>query len=192
MICEIWACVFGGRLSPLVNLLTDEAQTAYKPNRSTLDVLSQIENGAKQSKTNQLMLIDLANAIGFIERGILSPTLYETGTPRTYIRAQQPGHTGTQLRHKLDGQLGGEINNNKGVSQGIPLSAQLFAIYFNAALQEYDNASPGEIKQTQQETYERTEFGERKVTTHLWRCPNTNKKKHRPQPPRLYAKPESF
>ena len=52
---------------------------------------------------------------------------------------------------------------------GTPLSAQLFAIYGDAMLQEYDNALHGEIKQTQQETYERNEFGEHKVTTHLRR-----------------------
>ena len=31
---------------------------------------------------------------------------------------------------------------------GRPLSAQLFAIYFGAMIQEYDNASPDKIKQT--------------------------------------------
>ena len=43
-------------------------------------------------------------------------------------------------------------------------------------LQDYDNALPGEIKRTQQETYERNEFGGRKVTTPLWRCSNNSKK----------------
>ena len=48
--------------------------------------------------------------------------------------------------------------NNKGAFQGIPLIAQLFTIYFDGILRDYDNALPDTIKQTQQETYGRNEF----------------------------------
>ena len=48
-------------------------------------------------------------------------------------------------------------------------------------LKDYDNALPDNIKQAQQEIYERNEFEERKVTTHLLRRSNTNK--NRPKPP---------
>ena len=101
-----------------------------------------------------------------IERRIRWTILYEKGIPWRYIRSLQQGQTGTRLRPKFGEQLGG---NNKGSSQGIPLSAQLFAIYFDAMLQEYDNALPVRIKQSKQETCERNEFEERRVTTNLWR-----------------------
>ena len=152
VICEIWERVFGNRLTPLLSLLTGGAQADYKPNRSTLDVISQIENGVKQSKTNQLILIDPSKAFGCIARWILWDILYEKKEmPWRYIIYLQQGHMGTQLRPKLDGQIGAKISN-KGVSQGSPLSAQLFTIYFGAMLQEYDNSLHGQIRQTQQET----------------------------------------
>ena len=150
--------MFGTRLTPLLNLLADEAQAAYKPTRSTRDVLSPIENDVKQRKTNHPILIDLSKAFGCIERRTLWAILYEKGLPRRYKRALQQGPTGTQLRPKLDGQLGGEINN-EGVSQGSPLSAPLLTIYFDATLQDNDNVLPGKIEQAQQETYGRNEFG---------------------------------
>ena len=58
MIYKIWASVCGNILTPLLNLLTDEARTAYKPNRSTLGGLPHVENEVKQSITNQLIIID--------------------------------------------------------------------------------------------------------------------------------------
>ena len=104
--------------------------------------------------------------------------VYTSATTRTHEEVI------TQLRIILAGQLVDKINNN-GISQGSPLSAQLFAIHIDEMLKEYDNALPVKIKQTQPETYGGGggEFGERKVNTHLWRYPNTNKRKRRHQPP---------
>ena len=47
MIYKIRAIVVGDRHTTLPNLLTDEAQTAYKPNRYTVDILSKIEKDVK-------------------------------------------------------------------------------------------------------------------------------------------------
>ena len=49
-IWEMWEYIFGNRLTPLLNLLTEEEQTAYKPNRSTLGFLSQIANEVTTSE----------------------------------------------------------------------------------------------------------------------------------------------
>ena len=64
---------------------------------------------------------------------------------------------GTHRRPRIDGQLGKAIDSNKGVSQGGPLSAHLFAIYSDAVLNDYDNAIPAEVKQMKPDTYERNE-----------------------------------
>ena len=40
MIYKIWATILSNRLTPILNLLTSESQTAYKNSRSTLDVIS--------------------------------------------------------------------------------------------------------------------------------------------------------
>jgi len=151
---KIWNCVFVNRLAPLLNILTDEAHAAYKPNRSTLGVLSLIANEVKQSNANQLIIIDLSEASGGIERRTIWGILYEKGTPRRYISAQQQVHTRAQLRPQIDGKLG---NGNKRQQRGFPrgpLSAQLFTIYIDAMIHDYDKALPDTIKQTHPETYE--------------------------------------
>ena len=81
----------------------------------------------------------------------------------------QQGRNGTQLRPKIDGQLGTSIN--KGAIQGSPLCAQRFALYFDAMLNYYDNAIHWEIKQAQSETIERNEIDGRIWTNHLWKMP---------------------
>ena len=183
MIYRIWECIFGNRLTPQLNLLTGESQTAYKPHRSTLGVLSQIENDVKQRKTNQLMLIDLSKAFGGIE--IKSSGQFSTkGLPRRYIRALQQGHNGKQLRPKLDGQLGEKINN-KGVPQGIPLSAQLFVIYFDSMLPDYDNALPDNIKTHNKKPTKGTCLGDTKPQ-HNFGGKITQLQKHKPKPQKLY------
>ena len=53
MICKIWACIFGNRLESILNLLAGDAHAAYRPNRSTIDVISLIENDSgKATRTN--------------------------------------------------------------------------------------------------------------------------------------------
>ena len=156
------------------NPLTGAAQTAYAPDRPTLDVLTLIEIDVKQGAANQLILIDLSISRDIIG-GIIRTALYEKGIPWAYIPSLQQGHKGTQLRPKIYGQLGKEVGSNRGASQGIPPIDQPFTIHFDAMPYYYANALHGEIKQTQPETYESNEFEERKMDNKLWGKPNINK-----------------
>jgi len=55
------------------------------------------------------------------------------------------GHDGTRLIPKCDGYIGKPEKNNKGVSQGSPLSATLFIIYAEQMMIQY-NTNPRKIK----------------------------------------------
>ena len=59
------------------------------------------------------------------------------GIPTKPIRNIIQGHHGNILQGKHDGQLGREIHNNKGVFQGIPISALLYIIFADGAMGEY-------------------------------------------------------
>jgi len=137
--------MFGRMLNPLIKLLTDEAKAEYKPNRSTLDILSIIENEAQQRKTNQPILIDRPEAFASIGREILGTVLREKGTPRKCIISLQQGRGGTQVRPKVAGRHGQEMNNRGGF-HGRPRSAQLRIIYLDAMIDDYDMALPKDIQ----------------------------------------------
>ena len=44
IVYKIWAIVITNRLTPYMNLLTQETQSAYETGRSTIDILSLIQN----------------------------------------------------------------------------------------------------------------------------------------------------
>ena len=121
-----------------MSLLTNETQTAYKTGRSTIDILSLIQNQIQNEETRQLLLIDLSKAFDSIDRDILWTTLYEKGLPWDLIKQLRSGHSGNYLVPKYKGRMGDKINNNKGVFQGSPLSPLLFIIYFARLLEIYE------------------------------------------------------
>ena len=61
------------------------------------------------------------------------------GIPTNLLKMIILGHANTKLcaRHKC--KLGNFVENNAGISQGSPLSAQLFIIYADYAMQIYTN-----------------------------------------------------
>ena len=50
------------------------------------------------------------------------------------------GHNNKQLRSNHNGKLGDYIRSNVGVSQGSPIGAQLFIIYSDNVMNEYNNS----------------------------------------------------
>ena len=59
------------------------------------------------------------------------------GPQRDCIRLIRMGHTENQLRPKYKGAIGTRTHNNRGASQGSPLSAMLFIIYFDRMMEGY-------------------------------------------------------
>ena len=63
--------ILGNRMGPLLNLLTDEEQDAYRPNISTHGALSLIGNDVQQRNASQRTKIDLPESFGSIGVRIL-------------------------------------------------------------------------------------------------------------------------
>ena len=83
MIYKIWATVLSYRLTPILNLLTSESQTAYENSRSTLDVPITLQMNIKNDNATGLILIDLSKAFDAIGRNLLCGILYEKGPSGT-------------------------------------------------------------------------------------------------------------
>ena len=75
MVYKIWATITSQRLNPILNLLTEDDQYAYKTRRSTVDILAIASNQLKSSDTPQLILFDISKAFGDIERHPMEETL---------------------------------------------------------------------------------------------------------------------
>ena len=117
IIYKIWATIMPNRLNPILNLLTEDNQYAYKQKRSTIDVLALINKVTRNDGAQQLRLFDLSKAFGNIERDILRTNLYEDGLPLKFIKTIKMGHEGNKLTPKCDGYIGTSEDNNKGYSK---------------------------------------------------------------------------
>ena len=106
IIYKIWAFIMAKRLNPVLNLLTPENQYAYKNKKSTVDILSMVNNQIKNDGTAQLILFDFSKAFGNIERDILWAKLYEDGLSIKFIKMAKMGHEGNKLLPKCDGYIG--------------------------------------------------------------------------------------
>ena len=51
------------RITQFINMLTTEQQRAYKQGRSTIDILSLIQNSIHQDKTHQLIMAGVSKAV---------------------------------------------------------------------------------------------------------------------------------
>ena len=156
MIYKIWATIMSQRLNPILNLLTDDDQYAYKSKRSTIDILAIANNQFKNDATQQMILFDFSKAFDNIERDILWTELYEGGIPIEFVQTLRIGHEGNILRPKCDGYIGKGETNNKGVFQGIPLSATLFIIYAGRMIEQYNLNITQEIKNNNPQTLRKT------------------------------------
>ena len=134
------------RLNPVRNLLASDIQYAYKSKRSTIDILSMVNNQLRNNTAKQLILFDFSKAFGNIARDITWAKLYESGLPRNFIRLLKMGHEGNRLQPKCDGYIGNYETNNKGVFQGSPLSATLFKIYAEQMIKPYNKNLPDTIR----------------------------------------------
>ena len=70
MIYKIWDTITSQRLNPILNLLTEDDQYAYKHKRSTIDILAIVNIQLKNDATQQMILLDFSKAFGNIGRDI--------------------------------------------------------------------------------------------------------------------------
>ena len=81
-IYEIWATVITNRLSPIMNLLSEENQYAYKAEISTTDAIYYIRRNMIQNVLKGRISHDLPNEFDRIDRNKLWWVLYE----KRYLR----------------------------------------------------------------------------------------------------------
>ena len=86
MIYKIWATIMSQRLNPILNLLTQDEQYAYKHKRSAIDILATVNNQLKNDTTQQTILFDFSKAFGNIERDTIWAKLYEAGLPINFAQ----------------------------------------------------------------------------------------------------------
>ena len=120
-----------------MNLLTKDNQCAYKAKRSTTDAIYYIKQNFIQNKIIGHISFDLSKAFDRIDRNKLWWILYEKGMPIKLIDIIIKGHTDNTLVGKLNGLFSNEINNDKGVFQGSPISALLYIILADGIMDEY-------------------------------------------------------
>jgi len=143
VIYKIIAIIITRRIAPIMNILTDEKQTAYKSNRATTDILSIIETYTRRMKKGEekeksITLIDLSKAFDRANRQNIYSILAKTGVPIELIKIIRKTHTRTKLAPKEQNKIGRKTESNIGVYQGSPLSALLFIIYTNQMMKEYE------------------------------------------------------
>ena len=139
---KILSIIICQRINPIMNILTRETQTAYKNNRSTLDIISIIDkftkDASKSKEYKSITLLDLSKAFDRMNRQKLLTVLAEKGLPINMIKIIEIMHRNTQLRPKQNNKLGSSIENNTGCFQGSPLSALVFIIYADEMMEKYE------------------------------------------------------
>ena len=135
-----------------MNLLTKETQTAYKNNRSTLDIISIIDKFTKDAKNDKeyksITLLDLSKAFDRMNRQKMITILAEKGLPINMIKIIEIMHKNTKLKPKQNNKLGESTLNNMGCFQGSPLSALIFIIYADEMMERYEQNLKEERKKT--------------------------------------------
>ena len=179
IIYNIWAGGLGGRRTPILNLLTDEAQTEYKTDQCVPDYLSFIGNEVGNARQTYMCVSKVFDIDGW---DTLGHTIRKMG-PWRYTRGLQQGRNGAHLRRKVDGQLANDTDN-KGVAQWIPISAKLFKIYFDAMMNGYGKATPEDIRQTQDAAIGRANSPNPNGQP-MSGAMRTSARKRQPKPPRM-------
>ena len=125
------------RISPWLNLLTNELRWAHKKNRSTNDILKFLKIRILTKETNGII-------IPFGHSGNLSK-LIEINFGKYHMRKGYReksmcnliiGHGINYIRGKLNGKLS-KRHNNMGVFRWIPLSDWLFIVYTDGVMRKY-------------------------------------------------------
>ena len=113
---------------PILNLLTNEHQCAYKTQKSTIDII--FDMGQKFiNKVKGKLRLDISKAFDEIQRSQLWWIPYENGIPGNLLKIIIIGHNNTKLCARHTGNIGKLVDNKTRVLQGSPLSAQLLIIY---------------------------------------------------------------
>ena len=90
----------------------------------------------QERKSRKIIMMDLFKAFGCANRGTLWAALCKEGLPTQAIQNIRQGHQDAKLQRKGAVTYGEPIRNNVGVSQESAISALLFVIYLDDAMQD--------------------------------------------------------
>ena len=120
-----------------MHILTSNNQYGYKEGISTTDAVIKVEQYVGQAGNKEkVLLMDLPEAFGTINRTLLWTTLYKNGVPGEMIRHISRGHRGARHAPKYRGRYGEANENNIGFLQGSAISALLFIIYLGDMMED--------------------------------------------------------
>ena len=136
-IYKIWDTAITNRLTHITNMLTEEGQHAYKPNKSTTDVIYDIKRDLVKKRCNGRILLGLSKAFGGIRMGgDMEHFIWKRVSVNITSRIKKREHWET-IRSKQNGKCSREINNNIGVPQCAPLVGDLFIICADRVMAKY-------------------------------------------------------
>ena len=93
-----------------------------------------------------MILFGSVEAFDTINSDVRWAVMYGRGIHTKLIKIVRMGHQKQTPKNTNNGKIGSESDNNKGVSQGSPLSAYLFIIYDESTMGYYENSLKQETK----------------------------------------------
>ena len=119
-----------------MQIRTRNNQFGYKEGISTTDATIRIEQYIEHAnRGDKILLMDLSNAFGAINRTLLWTTLYKKGLGRNGKTHSQRA-SWENYRHNVRGGYGEPRGNNIEVFHGSAISALLFIIYMDDAMED--------------------------------------------------------
>merc|ERR1712126_307747 len=142
---KVLTILIANRIQPIMNLLTDPTQAAYKTKNSCADILyiyGKITKnnrcaGKNARKNKDATFLDLSKAFDRTNRLKMYNVLLESGLPIKLTRTIKRTHERTTLNVREKNRIGTKKETNVGVFQGSPLSALLFVIYITSMMTDY-------------------------------------------------------
>jgi len=154
VLAKVYSNILKDRLVSLVesSSILSQYQAGFRTGRGTTQKLMGIKlliQDALAKKQPLLMLdIDFYKAFDQVEFWLIRETMEYYGFPQQLIQAITNSFEGATLQYKLAGGTTAKVEQKRGVRQGDPLSAILFAIVINPLLKRLEELHQQEMPQS--------------------------------------------
>lgn len=115
-------------------------QNGFRPGRSTINAIHTVEQIIQKyreyNKNLHITFIDFRGAFDTIDRSKMRRALKKLAIPNKLIKLQQLCLQNSKAKIKFQGTISDEVNINRGVKQGDPISPTLFNLVLEHVLRE--------------------------------------------------------